>query len=491
MSRILLVALLLLSFSSFAQDWAPFKSTDTIRHYSSTLNLNSVPPNRSQIQSVVVKSKVANGPQTTIVFKKGLTRSHTSIWQNQQLIKGQVFGDSALIINDSTVFETVDSLGFSLTFPNHYFLNQTFVIGRNHRSQKLLARVDSVYNDLVNNTMDSLVLITLSFIDSSGLVDSLSDYHDVEVIMSKNNGMIKGIDFTNLKSAVPVFQYFSTNDKFTKHDHFSLTTNDEYHYRDYTGLAGIGDRFNTIIRIVNDSTSGNLRTLTLEKRRQKVNPPPSGPITISVYNLSFDMSDEFVVFESQIIEDSSLTVSGSANWIPTKPKVNLFYPYNAQQLGLTVDSIDYNIFYSFITGRKDSIFYSGSALNYSYDHILIGVGDFGNYSYLGNNSWSHKIISYVKKGNQTWGTPLNLAVGLNEEIQDQRELFVYPNPVNETLRINSKADYLAIEILNTNGQLVASFAKQDAYDVSELSSGIYFLRMVSGESVVTRKFVKE
>ena len=492
MKNIVLLSFALITFSSFAQDWAPFKTTDTIRHYSSALNLNSPPSQNSQIQSVVMKSKAVAGSKTTSIFKKGITRFYSQFWDTKQIVKGQIFGDTAFITLDSTVFKTIDRQGFSLSFPNHYYQNQLFTLATNQNNQQIHALVDSVYIDSVNNTIDSLSRFRLTFIDSLGFIDTLSNYHNAEVVISKSNGMILGIDFTNLKVVVPVIQYFSSNNKLTNADHFSLTTNDEYHYSDNLQNGGFGNYYQTIVKIFNDSTSANQRTLTFEKRRQKVNPLPAGPVVTSVSNYTFPATAVFAVFESQIIEDSALTIAPL--WTSTVPEVSLFYLCQYcgfNQLGLTIDSINYNIEFSFLTGKKDSIVDNTSFLNYGYKSIMVGVGDYGYYNYLGNNNSSSKSIDYVKKGNQMWGTPYNLSVGLNEEVQDKRELVLYPNPVNGVLHINSKSNYSSIEILKVNGQLVATFTKQETYNVSELSSGVYFLRVFADDGVTAKKFVKE
>ncbi|MFT7086115.1 MAG: hypothetical protein ACJAV5_001838 [Vicingaceae bacterium] len=492
MKKTLLYFLLCLSFTGFAQDWAPFKTTDTIRHYLSSLNSNNASSAhlRNQIQSVVVNSHASINLGATLIFKKGITRVYDPWFQTNQIVKGQIFGDTALISNDSSVFKTSDHLGFTLRFPKSYYLNQSFVFAVNRQGHKLTAVVDSIYIDSVNNSIDSLARFELSFIDSLGIIDTSSHYQSVEVVVSKNNGMIKGIDFTNLNKVIRVEQYFSHKNKFSKNDHFSLTTNDEYHFSDHNGFAGFGDYFQTIIRILNDSTSGNLRTLTLEKRRQKVNPPPSGPVVASIYNYTFDITDHFAVFESQIIADSLLTSAGPASWLNTVPKLNLFYPYNSQQLGLTIDSSNYNIYYSFLTGRKDSIFDGNSALNYSYDNILIGVGDFGNYSYLGNNSWSYKTISYIKKGNQTWGTPLTLAVGL-EETNQNGTLRLSPNPASNELRINTDEPVRSILVSDINGKAVEVNRSNKVIDVSNLSCGLYFIQVETENGMFREKFVKQ
>ena len=494
MRKTLLVSFLLITFSGFAQDWAPFKITDTIRHYSSKLD----PAHNfhdQQIQSVVLNSKSTVGSTTTLVLKKGLTRIYNPWYDNRQIIKGQIFGDTAFISNGSFYFKSIDRFGFFLSFPKFYFLNQTFILGTNTQGHQLSAIVDSIYTDSVNNSTDSLARMRLSFIDSLGLPDTSSNYNNAEVIISKNNGMIKGIDFTNRKVVVPVSQYFSHNNRITNANHFSLTTNDEYHYSDHAGIGGVGNYYQTIMKILNDTVSGNQRTLTFEKRRQKVNPPPAGSVVSRVYNYTFSDTAVFAVFESQIIEDSSLSLTNSPLWLATVPKVNLFYlDYYAcvfNKTGLTIDSLNYDIEYSFLTGKKDSIFDSNSGLNYGFDLIMIGVGDYGYHNYLGNNNWSYKSIGYVKKGNQTCGTPFNLSVRLSELSITSKELHLYPNPAQNQLNIKTGLPIQKVQVFDFQGKLVKVVENQKQLDISEIKSGIYLMKIYSEGRILSQKFVKE
>ena len=70
---------------------------------------------------------------------------------------------------------------------------------------------------------------------------------------------------------------------------------------------------------------------------------------------------------------------------------------------------------------------------------------------------------------------------------------VYPNPVVETIRINN-AEEAHVAIYNMKGQQVklVEFANANTMiNVSDLSSGIYFVKVTSGSKVNTVKFVKE
>ena len=73
------------------------------------------------------------------------------------------------------------------------------------------------------------------------------------------------------------------------------------------------------------------------------------------------------------------------------------------------------------------------------------------------------------------------------------EAFVYPNPATEVLNI-SVPDCLEterIDLLNIDGKLVRSYIGDvKSLNIRDLSYGIYFVRIVTEEGMVVRKWVK-
>ena len=70
---------------------------------------------------------------------------------------------------------------------------------------------------------------------------------------------------------------------------------------------------------------------------------------------------------------------------------------------------------------------------------------------------------------------------------------VYPNPVVETINIVN-AEGARVAVYNATGQQVKSVdnaAANTVISVSDLSSGVYFMKVTSGSKVNTVKFVKE
>lgn len=84
-------------------------------------------------------------------------------------------------------------------------------------------------------------------------------------------------------------------------------------------------------------------------------------------------------------------------------------------------------------------------------------------------------------------------------ISYNKQLFsIYPNPVRQTLVLNSKNGIgkANIKIYTAEGKLlkneILEFAKQISVDVSNLSSGIYFMNIeIDNDNIFTKKFVKE
>ncbi|MFV5701788.1 T9SS type A sorting domain-containing protein [Flavobacterium sp. XS2P12] len=96
----------------------------------------------------------------------------------------------------------------------------------------------------------------------------------------------------------------------------------------------------------------------------------------------------------------------------------------------------------------------------------------------------------------------NIAITSIQALQIQNYVFsdfftIYPNPVKNILNIADKKqlEVSSITIYNTLGQLVQTFINADnnttAIDVSQLKTGIYFIKINSDKESTTSKFIKE
>lgn len=97
-----------------------------------------------------------------------------------------------------------------------------------------------------------------------------------------------------------------------------------------------------------------------------------------------------------------------------------------------------------------------------------------------------------------WGTFANysscLSIGINE-LSPTNKIKIYPNPVSNTLHIESEQYFEAgtvIEITNTLGQTVLKLNYTNEIDVSSLSEGYYHLKIINPDKQQFHsKFIKE
>ena len=83
------------------------------------------------------------------------------------------------------------------------------------------------------------------------------------------------------------------------------------------------------------------------------------------------------------------------------------------------------------------------------------------------------------------------------EAPTQVTFTIYPNPVNDVLTVErSTTDRALIEIFSSNGSLaliqqVEMNETKIEVDVTVLPMGVYLIRLIEGQSVVTQRFVRD
>ena len=132
--------------------------------------------------------------------------------------------------------------------------------------------------------------------------------------------------------------------------------------------------------------------------------------------------------------------------------------------------------------------------------------DAGNVRYVhdGGPSEFDAFTFAVTDGDGGWfGTPkFNIAmdadvISSNEEILVENEVFLFPNPTNDILNVRFKNpvdEKLNLIISNVQGKVInnliyENFNQQLQVNTSNLTSGIYFVQIQTGEHVFTKKIV--
>ena len=92
------------------------------------------------------------------------------------------------------------------------------------------------------------------------------------------------------------------------------------------------------------------------------------------------------------------------------------------------------------------------------------------------------------------------SVGIKEVNSHFSNLHVYPNPANNSIVVESKVhnSKSTVKIYNVVGQEVIQSSSnpywdnhRSTIDISSLSAGVYFIRLLDGENESQGKFVKE
>jgi hypothetical protein len=78
-----------------------------------------------------------------------------------------------------------------------------------------------------------------------------------------------------------------------------------------------------------------------------------------------------------------------------------------------------------------------------------------------------------------------------EEIEQDNEITLFPNPAREVLYVSSKNDNIkGIEVFNLNGQLMNKAENSNVIRIKNLLPGVYFVRITDASNyIVTRKII--
>lgn len=96
----------------------------------------------------------------------------------------------------------------------------------------------------------------------------------------------------------------------------------------------------------------------------------------------------------------------------------------------------------------------------------------------------------LSAGNATLTGSVQSTVLHSEQFSTNDKLLIYPNPAKGELKIYSSMNIEKIVIYNELGQEVLRSGSADHIDVSGFDTGVYFLRVESGERFKISKFVK-
>lgn len=68
---------------------------------------------------------------------------------------------------------------------------------------------------------------------------------------------------------------------------------------------------------------------------------------------------------------------------------------------------------------------------------------------------------------------------------------IYPNPVQNVLKVNSNEEILTIQILNSDGRIMGNYGNLKEIEIQHFPSGVYFIQVQTKSEMVSRKFLKK
>lgn len=88
---------------------------------------------------------------------------------------------------------------------------------------------------------------------------------------------------------------------------------------------------------------------------------------------------------------------------------------------------------------------------------------------------------------------VNPALSVENVLNDNFKLNIYPNPANTMLSISSEllTKPFLVRIYNTNGSMIIQKENQKTIDITNLTRGLYILNIETAEGVAVQKFIRE
>ncbi len=116
-----------------------------------------------------------------------------------------------------------------------------------------------------------------------------------------------------------------------------------------------------------------------------------------------------------------------------------------------------------------------------------------NHTYGSNNTYTVQLITFSTDScfSDTITQSVNVtATGINNT-NNINGLTIYPNPANDFIEIKTDLKYNNISIIDVTGKTIKQVNSNNKIDISNLTTGIYFIKIIGTENAIIKKFVKQ
>lgn len=116
-----------------------------------------------------------------------------------------------------------------------------------------------------------------------------------------------------------------------------------------------------------------------------------------------------------------------------------------------------------------------------------------NNTYTLSNTYSVKLITFSMDNcfSDTTIQNVNVIISGIEDINTKKEISIYPNPGTDFIQLKTNLKYASILIMDVTGKTIISSNYNTSIDISNLTKGIYFIKIIGEKKFVIKKFIKE
>lgn len=119
-----------------------------------------------------------------------------------------------------------------------------------------------------------------------------------------------------------------------------------------------------------------------------------------------------------------------------------------------------------------------------------GACYWGNFLYLDSIYFFRKLVMTTGYWMEYFGRRVSSSVGIEEKNKSNTDFSVFPNPVNNFFKINISPQLTVnkVILLSIDGKEVV-FENHNTfeYDVTLFSNGLYFLKIITSEAILSKK----
>ena len=218
---------------------------------------------------------------------------------------------------------------------------------------------------------------------------------------------------------------------------------------------------------------------------------PTSPARTSIT----DKHEEFEANKSVKIDFLAKNITTGVN--PSDWQRSTFYDKTGTDASVTAYIVEESEIAKFKSGSNSAVAQYGTSflLSGQYNIPLFKTGK--TYIILSNNSNVTNAVELFYTADLAFVDSVDFAIGKNVTVKESsissNTIFIHPNPVSDKITVSFSeqlSDSWKITLFDIYGKNIKSVTNQQVIPVSELSSGMYFVRIEYGNSVVMKKIIK-